>query len=87
MALIERGLKMNSYRQRATEDIVFAELSMLDRVEIESMTFADSSEHYDYDKLTAEGSIWFVYVSDLISDYYNQNKDRIDSLVCEVLAS
>ena len=78
---------MNFYKTQVLTDLVVFELSQLGREQIESMTFENSTEHYDYDKLTAEGSIWIVYAYDVYADYYQQNKERLDGIVLTILSS
>lgn len=72
---------MLSYKNQAIQDVICAEFGQMTKEEVEAMTFSDNNEHYDYDKITCEGSMWIVYWYDVMNDYYHKNKDRIDAEV------
>ena len=77
---------MNQYKDQAIQDIICADFQNMSRQKIESMTFQNSNEHYDYEKITCEGSTWIVYWYDVMRDYYQQNKKRIDKMVSRALS-
>ncbi len=68
------------YKDSAIAEIVSGEFDKMSKKEIESIVFTDTTEHYDYDKITCEGSVWIVYWYDVVRDYYSKNKDRIDKM-------
>ena len=71
---------MNRYLQQAIQDIIEWDFAGFTMGQIREMG-------YDYEKLTAEGSTWIVYVYDCFADYYQKNKARIDRLARQMVTA